>query len=90
MSARFNDVEGIMQEVLSIVDESNDPFAIGMAYGVIGSRLIMAGQDNEEARALVAKGLAALKGGSVLHRGSGNGGFHRLLRPLKACCTRSR
>ena len=62
MSARFNDVEGIMQEVLSIVDESNDPFAIGMAYGMIGSRMIMAGKDNEESRALVAKGLAALKG----------------------------
>jgi len=63
MSARFNDVDDIMQEVLSIVDESNDPFAIGMAYGMLGSRMIMAGRDNEESRALVAKGLAALKGG---------------------------
>jgi predicted ATPase/class 3 adenylate cyclase len=62
MSGRFNDVEDIMNEALSIVDESNDQFAIGMAYGMIGSRMIMAGRDNEESRALVAKGLAALKG----------------------------
>jgi len=62
MSARFNEVDDIMQEVLSIVDESNDPFAIGMAYGMLGSRMIMAGKDNEESRALVVKGLAALKG----------------------------
>jgi predicted ATPase/class 3 adenylate cyclase len=61
MSGRFNDVDGIMQEVLDMVDETNDPLAIGRAYGMIGSRMIMAGKDNEEARALVAKGLTALK-----------------------------
>jgi len=62
MSGRFNDVDSIMQEALSVVDESNDPYAIGMTYGMLGSRMIMAGKDNEEAKALVAKGLAALKG----------------------------
>ena len=61
MSGRFHEVENIMQEVLNFVDESNDQYAIGMAYGMFGTRMMMAGQDNEEARALVAKGLAALK-----------------------------
>jgi hypothetical protein len=44
------------------VDESNDPFAIGMAYGMLGARMMMAGKDDEESRALTTKALAALKG----------------------------
>ena len=40
-----------MDEVLSIVDESNDPYAIGMAYGMFGTRMMMAGKDNENPRA---------------------------------------
>jgi len=62
MSGRFDDVDAIMHEAMSIVDESNDPFAIGMAYGMLGSRMIMAGNDSEEAQAYTAKALAALKG----------------------------
>ena len=50
------------KEVLSIVDESNDQYAIGMAYGMLGARMMMAGRDNAESRALAAKGLAALQG----------------------------
>jgi non-specific serine/threonine protein kinase len=62
MSARFDDVDDIMQEALRIVDESNDPFAIGLTYGMLGARMMMAGQDNEESRALTTRALAALKG----------------------------
>jgi predicted ATPase/class 3 adenylate cyclase len=61
MSGRFNDVDAIMEEVLGIVDESNDQYAIGMAYGMFGTRMMMAGKYNDESRAMVAKGLAALK-----------------------------
>jgi tetratricopeptide (TPR) repeat protein len=61
MSADFQDLDGIMEEVMSIVDDSKDPFAIGMAYGMLGARRMMAGRDDEQTRAMVAKGLAALK-----------------------------
>jgi hypothetical protein len=60
MSAHFDDVDEITQEVLSIVDDSNDPYAIGMAYGMFGTRMMMAGKYTDESRAMVAKGLSAL------------------------------
>ena len=62
MSAHFNEVDHILREALVIVDESNDPFAIGMAYGMLGARMMMAGKDDEKSRAFTAKALAALKG----------------------------
>jgi hypothetical protein len=62
MSGRFNDVESIMDEALGAAEESKDPYAIGMAYGMYGTRLMMTGKYDDESRALVAKGLVALKG----------------------------
>jgi predicted ATPase/class 3 adenylate cyclase len=61
MSGGFQNADAIMDEVLSAANESNDQYAIGMAYGMFGTRMIMAGKDDDESRAMVAKGLAALK-----------------------------
>jgi len=61
MSGRFQNVDAIMDEVLGIVNESDDQYAIGMAYGMFGTRKMMAGKYDDESRAMVAKGLAALK-----------------------------
>jgi len=61
MGGRFNDVESIMNEAFEAAQESKDQYAIGMAYGMYGTRLMMTGK-YDESRALVAKGLAALKG----------------------------
>jgi hypothetical protein len=61
MSGHFDEVDSIMDEVIGIVDASNDPYAIGMAYGMFGTRMMMAGKYDDKSRGMVAKGLAALK-----------------------------
>ncbi|MBI3169432.1 MAG: hypothetical protein HYZ22_13190, partial [Chloroflexi bacterium] len=66
MSARFEDVDKLMDEVARVVDESNDQFAKGMAYGILGTRLLMTGRDVEKGNQLVAQGLTALKGSENL------------------------
>jgi predicted ATPase/class 3 adenylate cyclase len=62
MSADFKDVDAIMEEVMAVVNESKDPYSIGMAYGILGARRMQVGKDDEQTRAMVAKGLAALEG----------------------------
>ncbi len=61
MSGRFQDVDSLMEEVLAIANESNDQYAIGMAYGMFGNRKMMLGQYDDESKSMVAKGLATLK-----------------------------
>jgi tetratricopeptide (TPR) repeat protein len=62
MSGRISEAEPLLDEALRVADESNDPFAIGMAYGMGGTRRMMAGMTDEKTKAMVAKGLALLKG----------------------------
>jgi predicted ATPase/class 3 adenylate cyclase len=61
MSGHFDKVEEIVKEVQSLVKDSNDPFALGMASGMIGTRMMLMGGDEEKARALVDQALQALK-----------------------------
>jgi predicted ATPase len=61
MSGHFDQVEEIVEEVQSLVKNSSDPFALGMASGMIGTRMMLMGGDEEKARALVDQALQALK-----------------------------
>jgi predicted ATPase/class 3 adenylate cyclase len=61
MSGRFNDVDDILNEALKAADETNDSLSIGMAYGMLGTRRMMAGMNDERTKAMVTKGLAALQ-----------------------------
>jgi tetratricopeptide (TPR) repeat protein len=61
MSGHFDQVEEIVEEVQSLVKNSSDPFALGMASGLIGTRMMLMGGDEEKARALVDQALQALK-----------------------------
>ncbi|HET9909753.1 MAG TPA: adenylate/guanylate cyclase domain-containing protein [Anaerolineales bacterium] len=62
MSGRIREAEPILDEALKNADESNDALAIGMAYGMGGTRRMMAGMNDERAKAMLAKGLGMLKG----------------------------
>lgn len=46
---------------MQVARESNDTFALGMAYGMIGSRMIMAGHSLEASIEYTTKSLALLK-----------------------------
>lgn len=61
MSGHFDEVDAILNEIQGLVDGSNDPFAKGMLYGTVGTRMMMMGQDDEKARGLLKKGLEVLK-----------------------------
>ena len=61
MSGNFDEVDAITEEVLRLGEESNHPFALGMAYGMVGTRMIMLGQDDPKARELLARGLETMK-----------------------------
>jgi hypothetical protein len=61
MAGSFNDVDDSLTEALEAADETNDPLAIGMVYGMIGARRMMAGMHDERTKEMVTKGLAALQ-----------------------------
>lgn len=62
MSGHFDEVDALMDEVKQLVEGSNDPFAVGMMYGVVGMRMMILGQDDKKAREMLAEGLEVLKG----------------------------
>lgn len=51
----------VMDEVLSIAREADDPFALSMAYGMIGMHLLWNDPDPTKGNEYVSKGLALLK-----------------------------
>ena len=62
MTGHFDEVDAILDEVQNLVEGSNDPFALGMTYGMVGTRMMMLGGDDQKAREMLTKGLKALKG----------------------------
>jgi predicted ATPase/class 3 adenylate cyclase len=62
MSGHFEELDAMMSEIVGIVEESNNTYARGMTYGMLGSRLLMTGRDLERAHELINKGLGLLKG----------------------------
>jgi predicted ATPase len=62
MSGHFEELDAVMAETIGIVEESNNTYARGLTYGMLGSRLLMTGRDLERAHELINKGLGLLKG----------------------------
>jgi len=60
-SANFENIDVIVDEALSSARESGDAYALGMALGMIGSRMLMAGHDLETAKEYTTKSLSLLK-----------------------------
>lgn len=61
MSANFENIDALMQETLNIARESGDPIALGWAFGMLGSRMLMVGRDLETAKEYTSKSLELLK-----------------------------
>ena len=61
MSGDNTYADTVVDEVFSIAQESNDPFALSVAYGMIGLNMLLKGQDIKAANEHVSKGLALLK-----------------------------
>jgi len=57
----FEDADVLLQEGVAVAQTSRDAFALGMMFGMFGSRLMMVGRDQEAARAYVDQGLAMLE-----------------------------
>ncbi|HET9590097.1 MAG TPA: hypothetical protein VFO91_15030, partial [Anaerolineales bacterium] len=55
------DVDTILNEGLVAARESGEPFANGMLLGMVGTRMMMVGQDLETAQSYIEQGLALLK-----------------------------
>jgi tetratricopeptide (TPR) repeat protein len=60
-SGDFENIDIVVEEALKVARESNDTFALGMAFGMIGSRMTMAGYDLETAKEYTTKSLSLLK-----------------------------
>ena len=60
-SGNFENIDVIVDEALNAAHESGDTFALGMAFGMIGSRMMMAGRDLETAKEYTTKSLSLLK-----------------------------
>ncbi len=60
-SGRFENIEALTDEALTAARESGDNFALGMALGMIGSRMLMSGKDVVAGREYANQGLALLK-----------------------------
>jgi len=60
-SGNFENIDVIVEEALNAARESGETFAMGMAFGMIGSRMIMAGHDLETAKEYTTKSLLLLK-----------------------------
>jgi len=50
-----------MDEVLSIAREADDPFALGMSYGMVGMHMLLNDRDPTKGNEYISKGLASLK-----------------------------
>ena len=61
MSGDNSDADAVVEEVFSIALESDDPFALSVAHGMIGLNMLLKGQDIKTANEHVSKGLALLK-----------------------------
>lgn len=62
MSGHFEEMDAVLSETIGIAEESNNAYALGMTYGMLGSRLLMTAHDLERAHELINKGLGLLKG----------------------------
>jgi tetratricopeptide (TPR) repeat protein len=51
----------VMDEVLSIARESDDPFALAMSYGMIGLHMLLSTAETSKGNEYIEKGLALLK-----------------------------
>jgi tetratricopeptide (TPR) repeat protein len=51
----------VMEEVLSIARESDDPFAYAMSYGMLGLHMLLSTADTSKGNEYIEKGLALLK-----------------------------
>ena len=61
MAGDNSDADMVVEEVFSIALESDDPFALSVAHGMIGLNMLLKGQDIKAANEHVSKGLALLK-----------------------------
>jgi len=61
MSGDNTDADTVVDEVFSIALESDDPFALSVAHGMIGLNMLLNGQDIKTANEHVSNGLALLK-----------------------------
>jgi predicted ATPase/class 3 adenylate cyclase len=61
MSGDHTYADTVVEEVFSIARESNDPFALSVAHGMIGLDMLLKSQDTKTANEHVSKGLALLK-----------------------------
>jgi tetratricopeptide (TPR) repeat protein len=61
MSGDNTYADAVVEEVFSIAQESNDPFAQSVAHGMIGLNMLLKGQDIKTGNDYVSKGLALLK-----------------------------
>lgn len=62
MSGHVEKLDAMISEIIGIVEESNNAYAQGMTYGMLGSRLLMTGREVEKADELINKGLDLLQG----------------------------
>jgi len=62
MSGHFEELDAMLSEIITIAEESNNSYARGMTYGMLGSRLMMTDREPEKARELIHKGLGLLQG----------------------------
>lgn len=62
MSGHFEELDAMLSEAIGIAEESNNAYARGMTYGMLGSRLLRTGRELERAHELIHKGLGLLKG----------------------------
>ena len=53
--------DSVIEEIVNIARESNDPFALSVSHGVVGLNMLWKSQDARIANEHVAKGLALLK-----------------------------
>jgi tetratricopeptide (TPR) repeat protein len=60
-SGSFDNIDAHIEEALNVARETGDPYALGMGLGMLGSRMLMLGQDVETAKAHTAKALTLLK-----------------------------
>jgi tetratricopeptide (TPR) repeat protein len=51
----------VMDEVLSIAREADDPFALAMSYGMIGLHMLLSTENTSKGNEYIEKGLALLK-----------------------------
>lgn len=61
MSGDHTYADTVAEEVFSIARESNDPFALSVAHGMIGLNMLLRSQDTQTANEHISKGLALLK-----------------------------